>query len=493
MFRSLYSRLAAVLAGLFFLVGLFFVGVTVFSTGMYQQEVNQKLNARLAEQIVSGEILVKDHRVNRKALDEIFHMLMVVNPGIEVYLLDPEGRIMAFSAPEGRVKRGRVDLAPVKKWLGGDYRTPVFGDDPRSADGKKVFTAAPIVEQGDLEGYLYVILGGEIYDSVVQKIRGSYILQLSAWMILASLFFALITGLILFALLTGRLKRLTRAMDDFREGRKPDDKGIFARTNRKNPDEIGQLSLTFRQMAVRIREQMEELKRTDLARREWVTNVSHDLRTPLATLQGYIETLLMKDESFGREERRKYLHIAIDHCRRLGKMVGELLELARLESSEVRVRKEPFPLAELVQDVVQKFRLQAENKGVAVETDMDKALPHVYADIGLIERVLENLMENAITYTPTGGSVRVSLRPEGNDILTRMSDTGAGISEAERAHIFDRFYRSEQGEKHGQGHAGLGLAITKRILELHDRTIEVESRVGSGTTFSFSLPVHSGP
>ena len=205
MFRSLYSKLAAVLAGLFCLVGLSFVAVTVFSTGMYQQEVNQKLNAGLAQQIVSEKLLMENNRVNRDALNEIFHMLMVINPSIEIYLLDAEGGIIAFSAPKGKVKRQRVALGPIEKWLKGDTQIPLLGDDPRSPDGKKVFTAARIPEQGKLEGYLYVILGGEIYDNVVQKLKGSYILQLSAWMILATLFFALIAGLILFALLTGRL------------------------------------------------------------------------------------------------------------------------------------------------------------------------------------------------------------------------------------------------------------------------------------------------
>ncbi len=218
MFRSLYSKLAVGLAGLFFVVGLSFVGVTIFSTEMYQREVNQKLNSKLAEQIVAERLLMKENRVNQEALEEVFHMLMVINPGIEIYLLDSEGRILAYSAPKGKVKRKRVDLRPVKRWLDGDMTIPLLGDDPRNPDNKKVFTAARIPEKGKLEGYLYVILGGEIYDSVVQKLKGSYILQLSAWMISASLLFALIAGLILFSVLTRRLKRLASVMDAFRLG-----------------------------------------------------------------------------------------------------------------------------------------------------------------------------------------------------------------------------------------------------------------------------------
>ncbi len=489
MFRSLYSKLAAVLAGLFCLVGLSFVAVTVFSTGMYQQEVNQKLNARLAEQIVAGKILLTKNRVNREALDEIFNMLMVVNPGIEIYLLDTDGKILAFSAPEGKVKRKRVNLLPVRKWLEGEDRAPILGDDPRSSKGRKIFTAAPIYEEGNLAGYLYVILGGEIYDSVVQKIRGSYILQLSAWMILASLLFALIAGLILFALLTGRLKRLASVMDAFRKDQRLEMGRIRVREHMKNVDEIDQLSSTFREMAGRIQDQMDELKRSDNLRRELVANVSHDLRTPLATLRGYIETLLLKDDTLNPSERKNYLHIAISHCERLSKLVGDLLELAKLESLEIKVHKEAFNLGELVQDVIQKFGLQAEEKKVSVQADCEEGLPFVHGDIALIERVLENLIENAINYTLEGSSVSVNLRQDGDEVLVRVSDRGMGIPENEIPHIFDRFYRVDRGRKDALGHSGLGLAIAKRILEIHDRSIGVTSEPGSGTTMSFSLPM----
>ena len=131
MFRSLYAKLAAVLLGLFCLVGVSFILITMFSTEMYQQEVNQKLNRDLAEHIVAEKLLLENSRINEEALREIFHMLMVINPSIELYLLDPQGEILAFSAPPGKVKRKHVDLRPVKTWLAGVSTLPVLGDDPR--------------------------------------------------------------------------------------------------------------------------------------------------------------------------------------------------------------------------------------------------------------------------------------------------------------------------------------------------------------------------
>jgi two-component system OmpR family sensor kinase len=489
MFRSLYSKLAAVLTGLFCLVGLAIIVVTMFSADMYQQEVNQRLNSQLADHIVAERLLMRENRVNQEALEDIFHMLMVINPSIEIYLLDTAGTILAFSAAPDRVKRKRIDLGPVRNLLAGHATLPVSGDDPRSLGGKKVFTAARIPKQGELQGYLYVILGGETYDGIVQKLKASYILQLSTWMIFAGMLFALAAGLVLFASLTGRLKRLANAMDAFRSGAGQAQIKFLPQVSSHRADEIDRLGSTFTQMSARIEDQMEQLQRADATRRELIANVSHDLRTPLATLQGYIETLLLKEDSLGPEERRSYLQTAIKHCERLSKLVSELLELAKLDSSDIRVEREPFNLSELAHDVVQKFQLKAAEKQIALSTKIEEDPPFVNADIGLIERVLENLIENAIQNTPRGGTISLVLTPQNEDVTIQVNDTGCGIPPEELAHIFDRFYQLDKSRKSGQDHSGLGLAITHKILKMHDRSINVASALGSGTTFSFQLPV----
>jgi len=491
MFRSLYSKLAAVLTGLFCLVGLAIIVVTMFSADMYQQEVNQRLNSKLADHIVAERLLMRENRVNQEALEDIFHMLMVINPSIEIYLLDTAGTILAFSAAPDRVKRKRIDLGPVRNLLAGHATLPVSGDDPRSIGGKKVFTAARIPEQGELQGYLYVILGGETYDGVVQKLKASYILQLSTWMIFAGMLFALAAGLVLFASLTGRLKRLANAMDAFRSGTGQAQIKFLPQISSHRADEIDRLGSTFTHMSARIEDQMEQLQRADATRRELIANVSHDLRTPLATLQGYIETLLLKEDSLGPDERRSYLQTAIKHCERLSKLVSELLELAKLDSSDIRVEREPFNLSELAHDVVQKFQLKAAEKQIALSTKIEEDPPFVNADIGLIERVLENLIENALQNTPRGGAINLVLTPQNEDVTIQVNDTGCGIPPEELAHIFDRFYQLNKSRKSGQNHSGLGLAITQKILKLHDRSINVVSALGSGTTFSFQLPVKS--
>jgi signal transduction histidine kinase len=490
MFKSLYSKLAIALLGLFCLLGISIVTLSQFASDMYQQEVIQKLNKNLAKQIVGQKILMKDHKINEQGLKEIFDMLMVVNPSIEVYLLNPTGEILAYSAPPGKVKRHRVDLKPLKKWFEGDAGLPLTGDDPRNPDREKVFTVARIPEQGRLQGYLYIILGGEIFDSIAQKLKGSYITQLSIWWIIASLLFVLITGLLLFAYLTRRLKHLASVMESFDMTQTAAQLQSILGEERYPIDEIDRLTLTFKQLIERIQTQMDRLKKADTLRRELVANVSHDLRTPLATLQGYIETLFLKAESLTVEERKHHLEIAIQHCVRLNKLVDELFELAKLDSHETKVRYEPFNIGELAHDVVQKFDLLTREKQIAIQINYNPSLPFVWADIAMIERVIENLLENAIRHTPSGGSIRLTFSPQNSDISVSVSDTGCGIPKEDLPFIFDRFYQKDVTQKDKTGYAGLGLAIAKRILELHNKTISVESTPGTGTHFTFFLPIY---
>jgi two-component system OmpR family sensor kinase len=490
MVKSLYSKLALALLGLFCLLGVSIVILTQFASDMYQQEVIQKLNRNLAKQIVAQKILMTDHQINQKGLKEIFDMLMVVNPGIEVYLLSPAGNILAYSAPPGKVKRDQVDLEQIKKWFETDPVFPLTGDDPRNPGRKKVFSVARIPEKGPLQGYFYIILGGELFDSIVHKLKDSYILQLSFWWIAASLLFVLVTGLLLFAYLTRRLRRLASVMDSLDMEQTAGQLHSLGGADRQQGDEIDRLAFTFKQLVERIQTQMGKLKEADTLRREFVTNVSHDLRTPLATLQGYIETLFLKDRNLTAEDRKHHLEIAIKHCERLSELVDELFELAKLDFREIKVRCEPFNIIELAHDVVQKFDLSARERNISLQINPNPGLPFVNADIGMIERVIENLLENALRYTPAGGSIRLTLSRKNEDVSFHISDTGCGIPEEDLPHIFDRFYQRDQTQKGKTGYSGLGLAIAKRILELHNKPIHVESTSGFGTTFTFLLPAY---
>ena len=472
--NTLYAKLAAVLLALFGVVGAVYVSVTLFATRMYLDEVNQKLNRNLAATILAEKPVIKDQKIDWHMLYSVFDALMAVNPSIEIYLLDDHGNITAFSAPKGKVKLNRVNLRPVIAFLKG-HRLPISGDDPREPGKPKIFSAAAAPDGG----YLYVILAGEHYRSVMQQLRTSWILQLSVAVAIGSVVIAVIAGLLVFAAITRRLRRLATSMEEFHPSaeRNRDERG----------DEVDRLARTFNDMAARITLQVQKLQEVDLLRRELIANVSHDLRTPLASLQGYLDTLLLKEGQLTSEEQRKFIEIASKHSERLGKLVEELFELAKLDSQVTPVKVESFSIAELVQDVVQKFELRAQQCGVVLEAGVGPEVPLVRGDIALMERVLENLIDNAIRHTPGGGHVTVSLVRESGRFAVRVADTGQGISEEHLPHIFDRFYKA--GAPSRSGGAGLGLAIAKRILELHGTTLTAESAIDQGTTFTFELAV----
>jgi signal transduction histidine kinase len=502
--KTLYGKLAAVLLLLLILIGVAYVYLTLFTTKRYIEEVTQKLHEQLAEKLVAERILVQGGEIDEEALENIFHWLMVVNPSIEVYLLSPEGKIRAFSAPPGTVKRESISLEPVERFMAG-RNLPILGDDPRDWSRKKVFSVAPIPLEQDvsiretsaassrsvdgvpeIEGYLYIVLGGEEYDSAAEMFSGSFILKLSTGMASAGLVVTLLAGLMLFGLLTRRLRVLAGDMDRFRRSRYTERPDRSQWIPRDKGDEIDQLGSSFEQMSERIGEQMSELEEKDELRRTLVANVSHDLRTPLATLHGYLETMLLKEDSLGAEERRRYIETAARHSERLGNLISELFELSKLDSHEIELQIEPFSVTELVQDVVQDFQLKAKETGVLLSADLDPELPFIRGDIRLVARVLENLVENALRHTPAGGSVTLKLHPERGKVRVEVRDTGCGVAPEDLEHIFDRFYRGSTSDS-GDSGAGLGLAIAKRIVELHGSTIEAESRVGEGTTIRFSL------
>jgi signal transduction histidine kinase len=219
--------------------------------------------------------------------------------------------------------------------------------------------------------------------------------------------------------------------------------------------------------------------------------VSHDLRSPLASIQGYLETLYIKDDALDPDERRRYVETALKNARRLNQLVSELFELSKLESQQVEPSPEPFLAAELVQDVVVQYQTQAEKQDVELEATLPDRHVRVEADIGLVERVLSNLIDNAIHYTPSGGRVEVGVENKIDGVRLRVTDNGPGIPEDDLPHIFERFYRVDKSRDRSSGGAGLGLAIAYKIVELHGETLAVESTVGEGTTFYFRLPAAS--
>jgi signal transduction histidine kinase len=486
MFDRISNRLFITQLFLLLIISSMFIGMAFYTAPLFLQELNQRLNLDLAENIVKEKKLILNKKVNQKAMKTVLNGMMLVNPGIEIYITDPGGKIMAYSAPEGAVKRKSISLSPVKQFLDSATHLPVLGDDPRSNKKNKVFSVAPIQNGNRLEGYLYIVLGGEAYDSIFSLLESSYLLR--SWLIavLISVLVASIIGYLLFRYITRRVYILSDAMEQFKKTDFTQQILLPERFDGRKGDEIDHLGSTFSQMSERIIQQVKLLKHNDSSRRELIANVSHDLRTPLASMQVYLETLLLKNESLSESEKLEYIKTAYENSQRLQKLITELFELARLENNDTTLNFESFSMSELAQDVIQKFKLKAKNKDITLETKIPEIPAFVSADIGLIQRVLENLLDNAIKYTPQGGEVEIALNIGKDTIATIIKDSGQGISEQEAKHIFERFYRIEKHRD--QDGTGLGLAIVKRIMQLHNSSIFVSPAKDNGTVFSFNLP-----
>ncbi|CAN7768521.1 HAMP domain-containing histidine kinase [Variovorax sp. LjRoot175] len=450
----------------------------------HEQEVTQRLSSGLAAHIASNSTLMGRGGLNEAAVRDLFDKLMAVNPSVEVYLLAPDGRIEAQAAPPGHLKRNQVDIAPIRRLLAGEP-LPILGDDPRSDAVRKVFSAAPLRVDGRDAGYVYVVLFGEERDALAANVAASSVLRTTLWSMGLVALLGLLAGLAAFHLITRPLRELTAAVRRFETD------GVDALKSSvpapgpegQGSDEIAMLGQAFAQMTQRIAEQWRELTLQDQQRRELFANISHDLRTPLTSLHGYLETLLVKADSLNTADSRRYLEIALAQSRKVARLAQELFELARLEYGVVKPEKESFALADLVQDVFQKFELAAEARRQRLVPDIAPGLPVVTADLGMIERVLTNLLDNAIRHTPEGGEIVVQLRQQKEGVQVEISDTGPGIPSELSKVLFTRPAFSSGGDRGG----GLGLVIVQRILQLHGSDIRLLPRPDKGAVFSFRL------
>jgi signal transduction histidine kinase len=482
--QSFYGKLSLVFLFLLIILGAMQILLTMQSATDYISKVDQQLNLTLARDMSSELESAISDTMDFEEIGHRIHYMMVMNPKVEIYVLDDQGKILAFFAEPGKeVKLEHVDLKPVKKFVDSTDELPILGDDPRGSGRLKPFSASgmPLGKLG--QGYLYIVIGGKDYDSIATILRDNYVFATIMRGMLMSVAVAGVLGLILFFFLTRRIRSMSATVKQFEAG------DYHERIPRPSTDEIGQLGSTFNQMADTIVANIEELKQTDDLRRELVANVSHDLRTPLASIQGYVETILMKEKTISHADRRKYLDIILQDTNKLARLVHELFDLSKLEAKQIQPNLELFSLTELVQDVAQKFQDKANRSLIKLDAPIVEGLPQINGDIALIERALTNLIDNALDYTPEQGAVKIELERHNGVIQVSVQDTGVGIAQKDIPHIFDRFYRGGTQKSKNKTSTGLGLAIAQKIVELHDSAIHVESQEGKGTRFSFELNI----
>ena len=239
--------------------------------------------------------------------------------------------------------------------------------------------------------------------------------------------------------------------------------------------------------AVLVLHDITELRRLERVRRDFVANVSHEFKTPLTAIQGFAETLL-NGALDDKANRKRFVEIIREHARRLARLTDDLLKLSRIEAGRLELEIRPIRVDALVNGCVETARFKAKAKGIQIHVELQENAPPVRGDGAQLGEVLQNLLDNAVQYTPSGGQIDVKAHSNGQSVTFTVADTGIGIPESDLERIFERFYRVDAARSREAGGTGLGLSIARHIVDAHAGRIWVESAVGQGSRFHFSIP-----
>jgi signal transduction histidine kinase len=518
------TRLGLMLAGLLL---LFAAVVAVLGRQLYsenEQEASQRLSRGLAQHIVdhwpqmaaSGAGLGEqvEEQTNSAQRQAVLNMLMVVNPGVQVYVLNSQGTVAHYIGEPGMVRQAQVAMAPVHAFLAG-ADLPLRGTDPMAAPGQgvlRIFSAAmfaPRAGQTQAPGYLYVVLDGRARDLVAGQVSPWRGWRTAAWVAALGLLATWAVGAFALRRLGLPLQRVAAAMRDYSLRHSADHVTVKASAAHTEPnalttapllgDEVQAIEHAFAGLTDRIDTQAAREREHAAAHREMMAGVAHDLRTPLTALHGHLEAMSQTTapaSTAAPASHERLLAAALSQSNKLRRLTQQLFELAALNASDDVLHRERFSLDELVTDAVQKFDL-ARPVHLAPRITLWGDAPgrlELDGDLQLIERALTNLIDNAMRHAPGSEPVRVSLRREGERAVIWVEDTGPGLPG-------DVVQRLQSGQSVRQppprrattatngGIGGLGLAIAQRVAVLHGGSLSPLPAPGGGTRLCLALPI----
>jgi signal transduction histidine kinase len=436
--------------------------------------------------------------------DSFLSNLVLYEPDTQLYLLDPEGRVLSATSDMPLAPGYKVNMGPVMMAASEDPMPYVMGDNPEKMD-QPVVVAARALHPMSIDpspatvGYLYLVTRPRAFGESNPAALRSVLTQPFVIMILALVALSSLVAAWLTSTMTRPLKRLTQAVNLIRdqglqapdpvqpqEARIPWDLPDTQHTN-----EFGQLARGIGAMLQALRAQWTTMHQLDHFRREGVSNLSHDLQSPLTATTTCLETL---EHRWANEPQRQndlgLVTVALRNTRNAARLVHSLGDLARLDEPSFQLKRERLNLGELLDDVSMRFVERARQGGVSLTVADEPAPVLASVDVQLIERAVANLVDNALKFAPPDSSVRLQVEQHMGMAHIVIRDQGPGVDPKDLPHLFDRFYqsRSHVAPATGEGGKGLGLAIVKRIAELHGGQLTVSSPPGSGTQVTLALP-----
>jgi signal transduction histidine kinase len=500
--RSFTTRLSLVLALLLLAYGAFVAVLGRQVAAEQAQESLQRLSHGLAKHIVGHwpEIASANRdEAERTARAALLSMLMAVNPGVQVYVLDANGRVEHYIGEPGMVRQHQVDLAAIRAFLAG-AALPLRGTDPMGSGASRIFSAAMFpVRAGDVRppGYLYVILDSPARDAVAAQVGADRVWRGAAIAAATGLLATLGLGLFTFRRLTRPLHRLALSLRGYSrrsigseraDGAEGGGGSASGMPTQPEGDEVQAVAAAFADMTRRIESQADREQRQVADHREMMASVARDLRTPLTALHGHLEALA-GETAPNAARRAAVLQAALAQSRKVTRLSQQLFELAALQSTEQVLHRERFSLDEVVTDAVQKFELSDVQPSVMLH-GLPPGRLELDGDLQLIERALTNLIDNAVRHAPDSHPVRVSLRRDGKQAEIVVEDGGPGLP-GELHQRLDQglSLRDPPIKRSSGGVGGLGLAIAQRVAVLHGGSLRPLPAPQGGTRLCLALPL----
>lgn len=465
-----------------------------------------RANAFLGRVVAMYGDLFELHERHPQDFTGFLRNLVLFEPDTQLYLLDAQGTVLAFTG-EAKLPPGfKVALGPVREAVGPTPMPYVMGDDPERMDADAVIAAkavrrAVIRNDEPVAGYLYLVAHKNALPQSRWQVLRSSVAKPALAAIVGVVGVASLLAWWVIATVTRPLRRLSDAVATVEReglGGGAADPALLALPGVSPRDEFGLLASGFRAMLATLRQQWEALRRLDQFRRQGVSNLSHDLRSPLTATAACLETLEARWQAApGRDDDRQLVAVALRNTRNAARLVQSLGDLAQLDEPEFKLRAEVLDAGEVLDDIALRFGARAAERGVALQSlhPADAEPPCAALDIELVERAIANLVDNALKFCRPGDRITLAARRRDGAVELSVADTGPGIPAADLPHLFDRFFQSRPGvaPATGDGGKGLGLAIVKRIAELHGGSVAVASRPGEGTAVTLSLPAAGKP
>jgi signal transduction histidine kinase len=498
---SVRAKLALTVFATGLVTALLVIATVVFAFQRFENETAYRRGMAFLGKVVGMYDNIFDmHEKDAAAFQAWLRGLVLFEPNTELYLLAADGTVLAKTGPTPLKPGTHVALAPVRESIERMDASFVMGDDPERMDAGAVVVAKPVrrsSQAGAVDaGYLYLVLHTQQLPEGRWEAMFSSFARPALVGVLAVIALTTLLAVLIIATVTRPLRRLTGAVATLSQRGLAEGLAVAPDNPLPPPtrDEFGQLTSAFEMLLDICRRQWNALRRTDHFRREGVSNLSHDLRSPLTATVACLETLDHRwadDEA--RADDRRLLEIALRNTTNAARMVQSLGDLAKLDEPEFSLRTEAVDAGELLDDIALRFAERAARQDVRVRSVAapgDGARPRAQVDVELFERAVANLLDNALKFCPPGSTVTLAAAARDGNVEVSVAADGPGIPAADLPQLFDRFYqsRSTVAPATADGGRGLGLAIVKRIAELHGGDVAVESAVGRGTRVVLSVP-----